>query len=257
MDSILMLGKTRRVYWLELKYELLRLVRSPMYVFSMLGLPLAFFLIFGLANRSADFLGYPMPRYLLASYTCFGAMGSALFAIGAGLALERGRGWLELKRASPMPPAAYVLAKLAASVVFGLSIGLMLMVIAGLVINLQVSAVQVLQFLAVITLGVLCFAAIGVFAGMLMPPDSAAGLMNLVYLPLSLCGGLWLPIEQLPAWLQGLAKLLPSYHFNRLALAALGYANEASWLALLVLAGYTAVFGVGAALMFRAQEANR
>jgi len=38
-------------------------------------------------------------------------VGAALFGIGVGLAADLGAGWLDLKRASPMPPLAYVLAK--------------------------------------------------------------------------------------------------------------------------------------------------
>ena len=46
---------------------------------------------------------------------------AALFGFGVGVAVERGQGWLLLKRATPMPPLAYLLAKMATAVAFGLA----------------------------------------------------------------------------------------------------------------------------------------
>ena len=45
--------------------------------------------------------------YLIATFGTFGVMGASLFGTAAGLASERGLGWLQVKRASPMPPFAY------------------------------------------------------------------------------------------------------------------------------------------------------
>src|SRR5450432_2580450 len=91
------------IFLKESKYELLKLVREPMYSLFVIGFPLLFFLLFGLPNNKEVFHGYPFARYLIASYSCFGAMGASLFAIGGGIAQERGYFWLELKRSSAMP----------------------------------------------------------------------------------------------------------------------------------------------------------
>lgn len=47
--------------------------------------------------------------------------------VGAGLAIERGQGWLQVKRASPMPPFAYVTAKIAMAMLFSLIVVLILL----------------------------------------------------------------------------------------------------------------------------------
>jgi ABC-2 type transport system permease protein len=64
--------------------------------------------------------------------------------------------------------------------------------------------------------------AIGYFA----KPNSAPGLVNLIYLPMSFCSGLWIPLFMLPHGLQVLAKVLPPYHLSQLALNAVGMANN-------------------------------
>ena len=45
-------------------------------------------------------------------------MGASLFGTAAGLASDRGLGWLQVKRASPMPPFAYFVAKVITSMIF-------------------------------------------------------------------------------------------------------------------------------------------
>jgi ABC-2 type transport system permease protein len=89
-----------------------------------------------------------------------------------------------------------------------------------------------------------------------MPPNAAPGVINLVYLPLSFCGGLWMPIEALPHWLQQIAHGLPSFWFARLALGSLGYSSSSALLAWALLGFYTVVFLLTAAFIFRRQEAQ-
>lgn len=231
------------VYWREVRAELIKLARNRAYSFSVIGFPVVFYLMFGSLGRHAGPDGHFYARYLLAGYACFGAMGAALFGIGNGLAYERGHGWLELKRASPMPPLAYLVAKLAASLVFSLAIALLMSALGPLIAGQKVaSLLEIAKLLGVVAVGTLPFASLGLLFGLAIPPNAGPGLVNLIYLPLSFCGGLWMPIEQLPNWLQGVAHYLPSYWFSRLALHALGFATPSLWMAYSVLAGYAVLF---------------
>ena len=56
--------------------------------------------------------------YLLATMGCYGIIGVALFGFGVGVATERGQGWLEVKRASPMPVPAYFAGRVAMCMLF-------------------------------------------------------------------------------------------------------------------------------------------
>src|ERR1700735_3298900 len=206
----------------EARFEFLKLSRNRSYLFSMIGFPVIFYLLFGVTNKNYVFHGHTIARYLLAGYSCFGAMGSSLFGIGAGLAFERGHGWLEMKRASPMPAAAYLLAKLCVSITFAVGITILLMILGTAMAGVHITAIEVLRLLSVIAVGVVPFASLGLVIGLLMPSNAAPGVINLIYLPLSFCGGLWMPIEALPHWLQQIAHGLPSFWFSRLALGSLG-----------------------------------
>ena len=113
---------TLRIFRKETRYEFLKLLRTRSFSLSVIGFPVMFYLLFGIANRNAYAAASHIAKYMLAGYACFGMIGAALFGIGVGLAGERAAGWLELKRASPMPAPAYLFAKCATAVAFGLII---------------------------------------------------------------------------------------------------------------------------------------
>src|SRR5271165_6619339 len=114
------------LFFKEAKYELLKNLRIPVYAISTVGFPLMFYVLFGIV------LGHDNPAnrgetatYVLATMGCFGVMAVALFGFGVSLAIERGQGWLQVKRASPMPVSAYFGAKLFSAMVFSTAIMLL------------------------------------------------------------------------------------------------------------------------------------
>src|SRR5215813_893140 len=112
-------SQTLSIYAKEAKYEFLKNLRLRMYTASVLSFPIMFYVLFGLVLNSKEAIaGTPVPVYLIASYGTFGVMGASLFGTAAGLASDRGLGWLQVKRASPMPPFAYFTAKVVTSMVF-------------------------------------------------------------------------------------------------------------------------------------------
>ena len=105
-------------------------MRIPVYAISTIAFPLMFYVLFGIVLGS----GNPVNRnetavYMLATMGCFGVMAVSLFGFGVSLAIERGQGWLQVKRASPMPIAAYFFAKLFSAVVFSTVIMILLLAV--------------------------------------------------------------------------------------------------------------------------------
>ena len=211
-----------RAYWMESKTELLKMARLKQYSISTVAFPLMFYCFFGLVMGSTYSQGsISLSRYALATYGAFGVMGATLYAFGAGVAVERGLGWLEVKRASPMPPAAYFLAKGVVSLTFGALVVTLLFALGAIFGGVRMPAGQWLLMWGALVAGAIPFGAIGLAIGSFAGPNSAAGVVNIIYLPMAFCGGLWMPIEILPKALQHLAPWLPSYHFGQIALAIL------------------------------------
>src|SRR5450631_2582146 len=116
------------VYFKEAKYEFLKYFRMPVYSLSVVMFPVMFYVLFGLLMSRDSAIGQVrISTYLIASYGTFGVIGASLFANGVGVASERGLGWMQVKRASPMPPFAYFFAKFVASMIFSVIIVLLLL----------------------------------------------------------------------------------------------------------------------------------
>ncbi|MER3444998.1 MAG: ABC transporter permease [Meiothermus sp.] len=246
---------TLRIFALEAKYEFLKSWRLPIYSLSTLGFPLMFYAIFGLSfdNQSAGPVN--TATSMLATYGAFGTIGAALFGFGVGVAVERGQGWMRLKRASPMPPLAYFLAKIALAVLFGALIVLGMSLLGTLAGKVSLEPLTWLRLFGVLLLGVFPFCALGLFFGYVLGPNSAPGVLNLVYLPMAFASGLWVPVEALPKVIQSVAPFLPPYHYAQLALGTLGAGRgENPWLHAGVLVGFTLAFLALALWVYRRDE---
>src|SRR5690348_3415322 len=96
-----------RIYAMEARCELLKMLRLPTYAAASILFPVMFYVLFGIVfGGRQPAHGRRMATYLLGSYSAFGVVGASLFGFGVGVAMERGQGWLQVKRASPMPPSA-------------------------------------------------------------------------------------------------------------------------------------------------------
>jgi ABC-2 type transport system permease protein len=237
----------------ETRYEFLGLLRLKVYSFSVIGFPVMFYLLFGTLNAHTQYA-----RYLLASYSCFGLVGAALFGLGAGIAMARMQGWLELKQASPMPHFAYLLAKTVSCAAFAMVILFLLSIIGITLGGVHMTIAEFLKLTGITLAGVIPFASMGLLLSFLIPANAGPGMINLVYLPMSFMSGLWMPLNILPRWMQHIAPALPSYHYAQLALNIFGYAQPGTpmsthWEALI---GFTCLMLGATWLLFTRAEAK-
>jgi len=253
-------GRTSRIFAIflrETRYEFVRAMRTKAFSLSVIGFPVMFYLLFGVMNRGEALHGQIVAKYLLASYAAFGVVGAALFGIGVGLAGERTSGWLELKRASPMPPLTYLAAKCVSAVAFGLIIATILCLIGIFAAGVHLTALEYVGICGMSVIGGVPFACMGLLLAMLLPANSAPGIVNLIYLPMSYCSGLWMPFSLLPKWMQHMAPWLPTYHLAQLMLRVIGYAPAADTVRhILALAGFAMLFLGCAWVAFARSEAN-
>ena len=242
-----------RSYLLEMKCELLRLVRLPAYAVPTLAAPVLLYVFFGIVF--GGHVGHAqLATYLLATYGAFGVIGVSLFGFGVGVAVERGQGWLLVKRASPMPRGSFILAKLVAAAAFGLTISLALLALGVAFGGVRIDVVQALALVAILLAGVVPFCAIGLAIGMLGRPNSAPAIVNVLYLPMGFLSGLWIPIAILPSTIQHIALVLPGFHLGELALDVLGIGDGAWVQHVSVLVAYSILGCAAAALAFRRDE---
>lgn len=240
-----------RTHLLELKSEFLKMFRMPAYVVPTLAFPMMFYIFFGLAFGHG---GSQVASYLIATYGAFGVIGASLFGFGVSVAIERGQGWLQLKRATPMPLTAWFGAKIGMAVLFSTIIvaGLSFLGVAFAGVRFP-AAVWPQVFLALVA-GALPFCAFGLMIGYAAGPNSAPAIVNVIYLPMSFLSGLWIPINMMPKFLQKIAPVLPPYHLAQLALKIIGAVKGSIAINVIVLAGFTVLFLALATIAYRRDE---
>lgn len=240
-----------RLYALEAWYELLRMARTPAFVIPTLAFPVAFYLMFAVLIPG-QWGSFQKATYLFATYGVFGVIGPALFGFGVGMAMERESGLLELKRVSPMPIAAYFAAKIAMSLIAALCVVLLLSAAAMGLGEVRMALTDWVLMLGALLLGALPFCALGLWIGSLVKGQAAVGIVNLIYLPMSVLSGLWMPLFAFPEIIQKLAVVWPAWHLAQLALGISGQIEGVNVLLhSAVLIGFTVFFLALAALRLR------
>jgi len=226
-------------YALESKFEFLRVLRTPAFAAPTLMFPPLFYLLFGiLLNRG----NAGAAHYLFATYSVFGVMAPSLFGFGVGVAIERERGWLALKRVAPMPPGAYLISKMAMAMLFVAIIYAILATLAFFLGHVRMPAVEWTLLGAIALLGTMPFCALGLMIGARANANAAPAFVNLIYLPMAFLSGLWMPLGMLPKFIGEIAPLWPSYHLSQLALMTVGQVPVAGVAGhLLWIAGFTVV----------------
>ena len=243
------LRRVLQVYLQEARSECLRYLRNPGFLIPTLCLPTLFYLMFGVVLGHGN--GAEAPRYLLAAYATFGVMAPGMFGFGVALAMERDGGLLMLKRALPMPPAAYLAGKMVMAMLVAAMVVTLLLAIAVSTAHLPLAPVPMLRLFGVELFGVLPFCAFGLLLGTLVKGQAGPALVNMIYLPMALLSGLWFPLSNMPKLLQRLAPVWPSYHLNQLSLAAVGFDRGPVWTNALALCAFTACFLLLAARRLR------
>lgn len=213
-------SRLRRAYLTEMKYECLRALRAPAFSIPFLLLPIALYVLFGILLAGSMSKGdATIAKIMFANWAVFGVMGPGMFGFGMFVASEREQGLLTLKRALPMPPAAYLLSELAMVMLFS-AIVMGTLVFAGVALGHPgLRASQYLGLTLLDMLGSLPFGAIGLFIGTRASAKAAPAFANLAYLPFMHLGGLFYP---LPKSVQPLEFISPAFYLDKLSLRLVG-----------------------------------
>src|SRR6201999_4553094 len=123
--------------------------------------------------------------YLVATYGAFGVICASLFGTGFTIAIERGQSERLLKRATPMPMRAFLLAKIAMAVIFSMVILVSLFTLSAAFGGVRFPLeTWVTLFVALVT-GALPFCALGLTIGYFAGPNSAPAIVNMLFIPMS------------------------------------------------------------------------
>lgn len=208
-----------KLSWIETKV----FVREPMGVVGSLVVPVIIFVIFG---RMFGAGARPAPA-VTATIDSSGAvaapvnvtiLAAVLIAVGAVqsliaiIAIYREGGILKRLRATPLSPVTILGAHVLVKLMFTVA-SLALLVLAGRRIFPGAMDVNLVSFTAALLLGTLSILTLGFVLASLVPTARFAQPLGAVILyPMIALSGLFFPVAALPAWLRGVAYLLPTTH---------------------------------------------
>jgi ABC-2 type transport system permease protein len=219
-SAVMSKARLRHAYITEAKYECLRALRAPAFAIPFLLLPLVLYVLFGvLLAGSMSHGDSTVARIMFVNWAIFGVMGPGMFGFGMFVATEREQGLLRLKRALPMPPAAYLGSKMVMVMLFTGIVMVTLVVAAIAMGHPGLSLGQYVGISLLDILGSLPFCAVGLFIGTRASARSAPAFANLAYLPFMHLGGLFYP---LPKSVQPLEFLSPALYLDKIALRFAG-----------------------------------
>jgi ABC-2 type transport system permease protein len=193
-----------------MRYELLRILRSRRFVILALGFPLGLFYVIAAPNRNVQNLGHSglsAPLYYMVGLAAFGTM-NAMMSSGARIAAERAVGWNRQLRITPLTTREYFRAKVITGYVMCL-LTLALLFVAGATLGVSIPAGEWVRMTILILVGLVPFAAIGIFIGHMLTPDSIGPTLGGMTAIFAFLGGVWFPITS--GTLHQIAQLLPSY----------------------------------------------
>ncbi|WP_223067753.1 ABC transporter permease [Paenibacillus caui] len=239
----------------QCKAELLRTMRNRRFLLFSLLMPLIFYFIFtGTLGDHRMVDGVEWKAYYLMSMTIFGLIGSNVITLGVRFAQERTQGWTRLLRISPLPRWCYIASKMFAWSMINLGSILLMFIVCGLAKGIRLPAYEWIGCGLWIWIGPLPFMALGILIGMLKSAEVVQIVGNLVYMSMSVLGGLWMPLSTMPDLIQKTARFLPSYRFGQGAWSILG-GHLLGVAGTVILAAYTLVFMVLSAYILKRQEA--
>ena len=218
----------------ELRAEQLLFWRNREAAIFTFLLPIVFFLMFG-AIYGNDRIEhrYKGAAYLEAGMIGYGVAATAFAGLAITLVIRRESGVLKRIRSTPLPPGTYVAAVLVSTlIVFVVQVALIivlgstlvvfaiqavLIILLGRVLYGVAFPAQAFSLALALLLGAATFAALGLaITAAVRSSEGSSAVINIVYLPMAIISGTFFSPHSYPAFLRGLADVLPLTYFVEL-----------------------------------------
>lgn len=244
-----------RLAFLHGRLAFVETLRIPIAVLGNLLFP-ALALIFFVVPQDAVADDPVLATAAVAQLGVFAVMSTCLFSFGAGVAEDRQQPFDPYLRTLPAGPGP----RLTGRVLNGLAwsyVALVPVVLVGwLLTAASMSPGQGLATVVLVVGVAVPFLLLGLAIGYRLSAKAAIAVVQAVLFPLAFAGGLFMPPEAFPAWLDTLSKALPSRAARDLAVQV-STGVDAYALAVPVLVLWTLVFAALAVGAYRTDEGRR
>ena len=171
---------------------------------------------------TATAYGVPWGAYYMVSMATFGAFAGALTSNAQRISQEKKEGWIRQLRLTPLPPSAYVVAKvLVALVTTGTSIVIVLL-LGHFYGNVHLAGWEWPAIGVTLWFGSTIFAALAVAVGYRFPPEQVQPVTLALYFIFAILGGIWFPLNGV---LGRIGQVTPTYEAIKIGTDVIGGAS--------------------------------
>lgn len=230
---------------LHTRYLFLETVRIPIAVLSTMMFP-ALSLLFFVVPQSVIADDPVAATGAAAQLSLFAVLSVVLFTFGAGVAEDRQTPWEPYVRTLPVGAVPRIAGRLLNGVAFALLGVLPVVVLAAVATAATLSPLRAVLGTLALVAGAIPFLGLGLAIGYGLPSKAAVPVAQLVLFPMAFAGGLFLPPELFPGWLDAVSRTLPSRASRDLVVGAVnGTPVGATTVLVLVVWGVTAITAAG------------
>jgi len=245
---------TIRLAALHTRYQFTEAIRVPIAVIGTTVFPTLSLLFFVIPQPFAQIPEEATGATL--QLALFAVMSVCLFTYGVGVAQDRELPWdayLRTLPAGPLPQLTGRLVNGLAFVVLGL---IPLVLLAAVATAASLPLARLLPTAVALLIAGLPLFAIGITIGYAVSTKAALAIAQSLLLPLAFAGGLFIPPNMFPSWLDMISRWTPTRAGRDLVIAQAGGAGIPAT-ALLVLIAWTVVLGSLAIWAYRRDEGRR
>lgn len=201
------------------KLEMVRLRRNRRYMIFTLGLPVVLYLLVAKQVNHAMAYGVAYKAYYMVSMASFGSFSGALTSNAQRISQERKDGWIRQLRLTPLPPQAYVIAKIIASLATSVPAIVIVLLLGRFYGGVELALWKWIVIAVAVWLGTMIFAALAVAIGYRFMPDTVQPMTMFVYLVMTFLGGIWFALSGV---LQDIGQALPTYQIIKIGTDVIG-----------------------------------
>jgi ABC-2 type transport system permease protein len=151
--------------------------------------------------------------YFTAGIIAYSAALSTFTTLAVSLTTQRESGQLKRYRGTPMPPWTFIAGQIIRAEAQALAMAAILLAIGALAYGVPVPASTFPAFVLYLLLGTATLCSLGIALSSFTPtPDAASTIAPFSVVILSFISGVWIPVDQLPSWLETVGKVFPLSH---------------------------------------------
>jgi ABC-2 type transport system permease protein len=211
----------RSIVFAQARMAILVALRTPRTVIFTIAFPVILLVLFNSMFNAGGNETATLPSevklsaqaYFTAGIIAYAAALSTFTTLAVSLTTQREKGQLKRYRGTPMPPWTFIAGQIIRAEAQALTMAALLLAIGAIAYGIPIPASTFPAFVLYLLLGTATLCSLGIAVSAFTPtPDAASTIAPFSVVILSFVSGVWIPVEQLPEWLETIGKVFPLYH---------------------------------------------